>query len=438
MLSRRAFLGSALLVAGCDPVSVLRRVVLAGGGSSFTIPAPPTALTTAGHAGWTQKPKARALWYGDHSYLGYVASDGDIEVVVIPDSTGVGGTPIVLHSALQVDTHAAPALLVRSSDNKLLVVYCAHNGGTMYQRVSTTSLDTDPTLANGFAGEATAFSTTDMTYPMLFERTAEASSPIYCFYRSLASGTATLAYKKSTDGGVTWDAQHNVYASSGKRTYWDIALAPDGQRFDFVVTDTVGATDQLGDILHFYADDTGYHTSDGTLIDQGADPLPFAPASLTLVYDETEAGKAWSHDLYVGAGGMPVFLFGIADGWSPAGGTDTEYRVASWDGAAWDISTILASAGAGQFDPAYGCLDADDPTRAYVTRLIGGVWQVWRYTSADLATWDAGAAITNTADDNLYPVAVKDHPSAGLLVVWNNGEYVSATDYTQRLMGLRA
>lgn len=407
-----------------------RLLAVAGSGGAVVIPYSTEDLTASGHGGWTQKPKARSLYYNGHTLTCYIADDGDVEVVVD------NGTPIVLHAAFQVDTHAAPAMLVRSSDGKLVVHYSTHDGTAMKQRISTNSLDSDPTLSGGFAAEGNAFTASDLTYPMLFERTAESGSPLYNWHRS---GVA-LAYRKSTDGGATWGAEVQVYNDGTNRTYWDIALDPNDQyTFHFVVTDTTGTLRQLGSIRHFYADTTGYHTSDGTLIDEVSDPIPFTPASLTLVYDEATDGAAWSHDLYVNATG-PVFIMGLSGDFAlPGGGTDTEYRVMWWDGA-WNSSTVLSSGGAGQFDPMLSCLDAQDETRAYVTVKIAGHFELWRFTSSDgLVTWDSGLAITvGSSEDNIYPVSVQDHPRPGRSVLWNAGTYTDATSYTLRIRAFSA
>lgn len=413
-------------------MTVARLLMVAGGGGAFLPPPVPdvVSILAAPDGGWTQKPKSRALWYGDNTYIGFIDGNGDVEVVVVPDSTGIAGTPIVLHAAFQVDTHAAPAMLVRSSDNKLLVVYCTHDGTAMKQRISTTSLDTDPDLSDGFAAEATAFTSSDATYPMLFERTAESGSPIYCFYRS----TVTLGFRKSTDGGTTWDSLHSVYVDGTNRTYWDIALAADGWRFDFVVTDTDATLDQLGSIRHFFADDTDYKQSDGTPL---VGSNPYGPSALTLVYDEADAGKAWSHDL-IYVGGQPAFVFGIANTWSPAGGTDTEYRYAIWNGSSWDLATIEGSGGSGQFDiGSLAALDQQDPTVAYVGRFISGKAELWRYTTSDGgATWSGAAITSGSSDDNIYPTGVKDHPSPGLAMVFLEGTYTDATDNDLGIGGL--
>jgi hypothetical protein len=388
-------------------------------------------LATSPQGGWTQKPRSRALHHVGYSYVAYVSGAGDVAVVAIPDSTQVPGSPVVLHAAFQVDTHAAPAMYLRS-DNKLLVVYCGHNGGLMYQRISVNTLDSDPTLSGGFTVEATAFSGELHTYPMLVGRSSESTATVYCFYRDDQSGTAVLAYRKSTDDGATWGSQHEVYKSAGNRTYWDI-FGNGTDRIDFVVTDCA-TTDQLGDIYHFYADLTDYHKSDGTVI---SGSQPWAPSDLTLVYNDATAGRAWSHDGFLDSGGKPRFIFGIATNWSPPGGTDTEYAYARWSGSAWVVSTILASGGAGQFDPMYGCLDPVEETRAYLIRYISSKFELWRYITADNgATW-AGVAVTSASSGaNLYPVAVKDHPSPGLAVAWIAGTYVSATDYTMGIKGL--
>jgi hypothetical protein len=409
-------------------VTVAYRLLPAARGSGGFI-SPITTLTTADDGGWTQKPRSRAIAHAGYVYVGYVSGTGDVKVIYRPDSTGVVSSPITLHAAFQVDTHAAPAMFVRS-DAKLLVMYCGHNGGVMYQRVSVNTLDADPTLSGGFVAEASAFSGATYTYPMLVGRSSESPAAIYNFHRDNQSGTAVLSYRKSTDDGATWGTAHEVYKSTGNFTYWDV-FGNGTTRIDFVVTDCL-TTDQLGDLYHFYADLSDYHKSDGTVI---SGSQPWTPSQLTLVYDKSTSGRAWSHDGYL-SGSNPVFIFGIAPTWSPAGGTDTEYRYARWTGSAWTVTSILASGGAGQYDPMLACLDPVDPTVAYLTRYLAGHFEIWRYVTSDSgATWSGGAITSGSSVDNIYPVTVRDHPSGQLAVLWLDGTYTSATSNSLGIMG---
>jgi hypothetical protein len=393
-----------------------RLLMVAGGGASYIAPVLPTPITFTDPAdgGWTQIPEDRAVYHNGYTYASFVAGDtGDVGVAWYENATGTRGVVTGLHgSALDSppDTHDCPGLIVRSTDNKLVVAYSHHNGSTIWRRISTTSLDTDPDLSDGFASEGTVIGSGTFTYPILVQRNAETNDPIYCWFRS---GANDLRYVKSTDGGSTWSGATTVY--SGSAPYWKIIC--DGEwRIDFFVSSANPDVDSS--VGHFYADDEDYKLSDGTPI---GGLFPFTFGEIT----EVEGGgiQAWWTDAMYDEDGQPAGVYGIDNG----SGTDSSFKYARWDGAAWVDSEIIASVGAGVVDPApVATVDAVNPTHVHLTRFTGGQFEIWRYLrSGD--TWDAGTAITSgSTDPNIYPTSVKGHPDGELAILWLNGVYTGS------------
>src|SRR3954468_3862762 len=69
----------------------------------------------------------------DRTYVGYVNSVGDVEVVSIDNGTGVL-TQSVLHPRYQADDHAAPGIVI-TPNGTVVVFYSQHGGSVMNYRV---------------------------------------------------------------------------------------------------------------------------------------------------------------------------------------------------------------------------------------------------------------------------------------------------------------
>ena len=85
---------------------------------------------------WFQDP-AQCITLGAHdgTYIGYVSSTGDIDVV----SQDAGTATLVqttLHAHFDADDHAAPGLVVLP-DGRIAVFYSAHPGLQCWYRIST-------------------------------------------------------------------------------------------------------------------------------------------------------------------------------------------------------------------------------------------------------------------------------------------------------------
>ena len=86
---------------------------------------------------WFQDP--RAVYANGKTFFGTVNSNGDIVIYSYDHSSKVLNS-YILHSALQVDDHVAPAILILP-DGRLMVFYTKHNGNYLYYRVSKNPYD---------------------------------------------------------------------------------------------------------------------------------------------------------------------------------------------------------------------------------------------------------------------------------------------------------
>lgn len=401
------------------------RLLIAGGGASFTVPKVTTAFTTSQDGGWTQASDPHAVHAGGVTVFGYVdLSNGDIEVRSIDDVTRAVSSPLTLHAALDQDTHAAPSFVFRP-DGRIVAAYGGHDLANIYVRVSTNPYDvsawgTEQSLDATIGGVS-------YTYPTLLYR----GSDLYLFYRDVAAGVAYLTFTKSTDDGATWSAQTRLYtttlADTGL-TYWKIDS--DGSRIDFAVTNKRTNSPNTK-VFHFYFDGTDYRTSDGTVITG----LPFEPGDLTEVYDGGD-GLGWAMDIV--AGSNPAFAYVVLD--SP---TDNSYRYARWDGAAWDLTTVAAAGGTLEADGegnAFGgvsALDHNGSTVMYGQVKVASHWEIKRFASSDLgASWTTSSVTTGSSDDNLYPTVIRDHP-ARLVLLWLYGAYAGSPPYENATFGVK-
>jgi hypothetical protein len=383
-----------------------------------TLALPPFPITSPPSGGWTQIPESRLVYdeASNKTFLGYIDGvTGNVEVRERDMATGITSAATILRAAISSppDTHNAPALLVLA-DGRIMAAYSPHNGGQIYLRISTisgsiASFGTEQALHGTIGGNL-------YTYPILVQRTTEAGSPVYLFFRDYVFGTTSyLSFTKATDfDGAFWSPIEHVYANPGHYTYWKVALAPDGATLHFVVTDD---NPQGGpcSIFHFSSPSAGvYLKSDGTTISAS---LPLAPSDLTRAYYTGVAGPAWATDLIVDGSGHPRFVFAVDLG------VDASYRYARESGGTWTLSTIVGSIGVNTSDPgSVATVDAGDLTRAYGSQMVGGHREIFRYTTADDGdTWAAGAITSGSTVENVYPVAVRGPRPDTLVVAWLRG-----------------
>lgn len=388
------------------------------GSDAFAGVDPTFTLTTTTDGGWTQASDPHAVYSSGKTFFGYVdGTNGNIEVRSYTHATETVSASFSLHAALQVDTHAAPALIVRP-DGRLVAAYSAHDGATMYVRRSTnvgdvsawqTEQDLDATLGG-----------LDYTYPHLHY----VGTTLYLFYRDWQGGnTGVLCYSTSADDGVTWSAQTQLYKNAGKSAYWKIDS--DGSRIDIATTDGRDPPDAPPTkIYHFYIEGGVRKKSDGTTISAS---LPLGPSDLTLVYDGA-AGVGWAHDIVAGAN--PVFTYAVLD--TP---TTNSWRYARWTGDSWNLKAIASSGGT--IDTGFAAsvvLDHSDPMKVYAPVKVGSRWEMYRFADNG-ASFTSYALTTSSAADHLYPTTVRDH-GTGLTAMWLYGTYTTYLDFDFGIVGV--
>ena len=369
---------------------------------------------------WFQDPRAiRSVGSHDKTYWGWVAKNGDIKISSFNHKTQEIDT-FTLHSTLEVDDHAAPAILVRN-DGHLIVFYTDHVGETMYYRISTNSED-----ISAWGTEQNITLGSCCTYAVPIQLSGE-SNKIYLFFRGGGSPgiiTNRWGYVTSTDGGQNWSSITTLIEMGSSNQYLKI----ESNGVDKIYfTHTGHPNFETTSVYYFYYYNGSYYKVDGTLI-TGA--LPLGRSDMSLVYDATGGGhyKAWIWDLAM-SNGNPIILFATF----PTT-TDHRYNYARWTGSEWSINEITA-AGTHLYDPEvyYSggmSLDHEDPSIVYLSKVISAQWEIQKWVTSDGgSTWGSPTNITSgSSKKNIRPIIIRNHAS-DLVAFWMWGDYSTYTNY---------
>lgn len=414
-------------------------------GASARSPATPIVLND--DAGWCWYQDERAVVHGGRLFLGTVACgrfdkarQGDIDVTSYDLQTGKI-TRHTLHKNLQMDDHAAPALLVRP-DGRLLALYTRHGGDNrIYYRVSTR------------LGEAETWDPEQVfvpsersrvTYSNLYRLASEndGHGRLYDFFRGY-DNSWNPSWMFSDDEGATWKAGGLLIKKPGQRPY--VKYASDNRETVHFLFTEGHPRNYDNSIYHAYYRGGQLYGSDGTLLGELA-AGPIRPEQGTRVFAGDKNNVAWTHDLQIDAAGNPYAVFsvqkdsaGLPDG---KGGTDLRYHYARWDGTAWQEQEI-AYAGARLFpkedDYAGGiCLHLSDPHRVFCSTnvdpatgkpLSSGHYEIFQGLSDDDGkTWHWSAVTTDSTVDNIRPV-VPSWDSDSTALLWARGRFPSFIRY---------
>lgn len=410
----------------------------AGAGMAFAAPAVGTVstLTTAPDGGWSHIADPRALYLAavDKTVFGYVdGTSGDVEIRAYDNALGTVGSAVTLKAAVggiegNPDWHDNPAILRRASDGKLVAIYTPHSSAQCYRRISSNADD-----PSSFAAETNLDSQiggTDYTYPYLTQLLDEASDPIYLFIRDgMTTGTTSLIYSTSTDGGSNWSAKTVLFSGlSSRDPYWKIA-SNGTDRIDIFTTDASMPNDP-GTVktYHFYMTGGAWFKSDGTSMGSP----PFDSGDPTLVYDGSD-GRGWPVDTTIDNDGDPRVLLQITD----TGETfdiirDYRLRFGAWVG--YDVVPNI-----GEVLYANAAYDQSDPNTVYSGKKVGSWVHMHRYRTTDNGVSWVGtdlepASVSNSGTPS--PVFGRVASANDLAVIWFNGTWVDYLDYDVGVKGL--
>lgn len=375
--------------------------MLAGTGlGAFTLPPPPLpsvlTLTSAPNGGNNPWVTAGGYQYGGVAVFGWVDGSGNVECGTYDETSGSIGGPYTIHAAFQADAHSSPAFLRRSSDGKIVCVYSHHNATPLNRRISTNA--DDPTAwgsATDLDAQLGGARYTDYQMVELSDGT------IVLFYRDEPSaGTdSRWCYSTSTDGGVTWAAQIQLFKIASTRSY-AIMWKPSGSDLLHFAT-TNGASSGFTKIGHFRMNGLtlARTKSDGTAI---AAALPLTFADITTVY--TGAGNVF-----------PITL--AFDSANPviAGWDTLTYTYHRWNGSAW-TNTSIVSAGTGfeyngtgtGFQPWGISVDDGVPDDVWLLKDAGGFPSVYRYHTGDGGATFTPTLVSSTAGKVHTVVAIRN------------------------------
>jgi hypothetical protein len=346
---------------------------------------------------------------GDIMISSYRHTDGTIAV-------------FTLHPALQVDDHAHPSILVRA-DGRLMAFYSAHQGQTLYYRVSVNPEDITVWGPEQKVGVNTP-GPYGYTYSNPFQLGGE-NGQIYLFWRG-GNYEPTLA--TSGDNGQTWSGAATVINVPGKRPY--VKYASNGvDRIYFAFTNGHPAETTSTSIYFAYYTKGAFYRADGTLI-TATSGLPFSPAQADTVYNGTGAPKAWIWDIAIDSAGNPVIVYATFPST-----TNHRYRYARWTGTAWLNYDITAAGGYidGPTQPYYSGgveLDHANPSTVYLSRQINGIHEIEKWTTPDGgASWTSTAITSGSLKKNVRPVVPWGPTAPVMNVIWMSGDYPSYTSY---------
>jgi hypothetical protein len=385
---------------------------------------------------WFQDP--RAIHYvgaHDRTYVGYVTSTGDIDVVSLDNGTAAL-THTTLHPKFQADDHAAPGLEVLP-DGRIAVFYSKHGGAQMYYRISVhpediSTFGPEKTVDGRNSPGGKGFTYANPIYLPAEHRT-------YLFFRSgdnrpavMWSSDANLAHWSDAqdiavpDGAGSFARPYAKYATNGTDSI--LIAFTDGHPRD-VKTNSIYALIYRGGVLH---------SVDGrSLATLGprrpGNPLPAAPVhtkSLAKAYDGAgTGGKAWVHSVAFGQDGHPVIAFASFPRSAPAD-TDHRYHYTRWTGSAWTDNEFVAAGGSivsTGSEPDYSgglTLDPNDPSTLYTSREAGKAWRIQRWHTPDGGVhFDAPVDLTpDSPVKNVRPI-VPWGPPGDVQALWMSGRY---------------
>lgn len=374
-------------------------------------------LTTNGAWCWFADP--RSLYYKgtkEQTYFSWITTEGDIVVASYNHQTGEYLQKTVWAN-WQSDDHDNPSLLIRD-DGRIIVFFAKHFGPPIKRMITTNPEDISSWSSDYELGN-------NVTYPYPFR----IGKTVYVLYRGEASWHPHMVV--STDNGETFGAAKEFISGGGQRPYTRYAQGSDGS-IHVAVTTGHPRNEPSNKIYYCRFKDNIFYRADGSVIKNFADGAVDI-SQLEVVYDAS-VGKGWIWDIALEPEtGFPIMVYA-----SFPTNDDHRYHYARWDGTKWKNIQITEAGkwfpqtplGVDEYENNYSgglILDYDDPTTVYLSKQVKGVFEIFKYKTADYGhSWDVKAITWNTPSHllNVRPIVPRHHKKGYFDVIWMRGQYV--------------
>jgi hypothetical protein len=412
---------------------------LAQAPAQASAPAPATApqiprasqIGTWGPGSWCWFGDPRAVTvHGryDETFVGWIDWQGAIHVGAYNPSFGVVQDQTV--GFQYHDDHSSPSLLVEP-DQRLTVFWSAHNGRTISAR--STLRPEDITAWGPLQHvETTQPGNLGFTYPNPVLLPSE-HNRVYLFARGTNWGAE---YATRAPSGQ-WSGAHPLIRIRRERPY----LKVDGNGSDTIaLAFTDGHPRNVLTSVYYAAYRAGWlRTAGGRRIARMGHG-PISPQQADVVYDAHKTGIAsWVWDVAASPDGHPVIVYATFPS-----NRNHAYWYARFDGRRW-VSHFLTYAGGSispttiEYEYSGGiALDHGDPSVLYLSRQVGGSWQIERWTTPDGGKhWRHRVVVRGGAVDNVRPVVPRGSHGGPMGLLWLRGDYVNYRSYRTEIAYLR-
>ncbi len=436
----RVLLSIALLTAA---VSAGRVAALSASGQPAATEAAGSTFELAADGAWSWFSGPRAFCQGDTVVAAWVTSDGRLQAGRCDLRTGLVSLCDVVPD-FERDDHSHP-VLVRTSDGRYTAFYSIHAGASTFlmYRVATgpsemhSWLDERKIGANtpGFGG---------VTYPNLIPFHG-ASDTLLAFWRggNWNPTCATLTYDAQASVWRT-DKAVSLISYPGERPYAKYAADSRG-RVGVVFTD--GHPREVRNSLYYLSVEWPRGDGGAVLLAADGERLgslavgPLIAGEAELVFDRASPpsgvqGNCWVWDVAFDDSDRPVVAYStfVSRG-------EHQYRLARYDGEAWETQLLVPDAGGSIADTTRGyheyyysggmALDPVDPGIVYLSLPNdSGGWDIEQWKTRDRGrSWMRRPVTSGSADKNVRPVVPLNRPASTEIVLWMSGRYEYYTDY---------
>ncbi|MEA2496174.1 MAG: hypothetical protein QOJ29_4085 [Thermoleophilaceae bacterium] len=402
--------------------------ILAAGIAAATLsPAPARSSTVAvAGGGWSWFGDPRALVEGENLFVGWITSNGNVEVGRMNLFTG-RWAQARLRGPINVDDHSNPSLTT-TPDGRLLAFYSPHSGRLTSASHMWYRQAVRPGGVVDWGRERVVPVNTRGPLGYTYPNPVWVGRDLYLFWRG---GDWNPAFSRTRDLRSWAPARELLHGIRGQRPYIKYDAFGDSIRFAYTPShpDSRGTNLYFGQLQGRYVRDAAGHP----IVSRRR--LPFDYRRGQLVYSYRTAGAAWVWDIGHDASGHPVIVYTTIQSQE-----QHTYRYARWTGTEWYDRALARAGPAVDHDPGYSAgvtLDSSDPDLVYMSRFIDGHFELERWQTHDAGhSWATTPITTASTRDNLRPFVPRGTDGDHVLL-WTWGRYNLFTDFSDLVVMLR-